>query len=42
MAYQIAYTQLRAIELDRRFREQDVLEERLELEEAERRVHARR
>jgi hypothetical protein len=48
VANQIANTQLRAIELERRVREQDELEERLDeledlLEEAERsRTHARR
>ena len=48
VANQIANTQLRAIELERRVREQEELEERLDeledlLEEAERsRIHARR
>jgi hypothetical protein len=47
VANQIANTQLRAIELERRVREQEELEERLDeledlLEEAERTAHARR
>ena len=46
VANQIANTQLRAIELERRVREQEELEERLDeledlLEEAERTAHAR-
>jgi hypothetical protein len=47
VANQIANTQLRAVEVERRIREQDALEERLDeleglLEQAEQRTHARR